>query len=334
MRVIIYPNIPVKKGEYANPYIQDFIFSLKRKGIQIINTPNKNPLVSLFFKENRYAHIYIFHWIENVPVYKYGYIQFVLTHILVLLIKIKRKKIVYFMHNKQPHIEKKSHLCLSLMRFMICFSDLIITHALDGLTLIKEKYPKYIHKAHFLDHPTKDRLDSYYRMSKPCYDLLIWGTISKYKGILEFIQFAKDNNYPWKIKIIGSCSSPAYFDELLKLKSDNVCVDNKNISFKDINRYISDSKFILIPYMSESVLSSGTLMDSLSFGAKIIGPNVGSFKDYSKNINLNVYTFSTYSEIQDIIDSHKEDINIAKYHSFLQENSWENFTTKLLILIY
>ena len=39
-------------------------------------------------------------------------------------------------------------------------------------------------------------------------------------------------------------------------------------------------------------------MDSLSFGAKVIGPAVGSFRDYAAEPLLNVYTFHTFDDIQ------------------------------------
>lgn len=250
----------------------------------MINAPHKNPLVSLFLKQNMSMDVCFFHWIENVPLYKYGYLQTLLVVLYIFIQKLRRKKIVWFLHNKQPHEKTSFSLSLFLMKFLINYSDLIITHAKEGVDLIVNKYPKWASKVYFLDHPTKDRMRFYCKKNIPTYDLLIWGTISKYKGVLEFVQYASNNRLNLKIKIIGRCDSTEYMSQLLSSKNDNMQIENKALTFEELAIYMSDTRFVLIPYMSESLLSSGILMDSLSFGCKIIGPNVGSFKDYSKNI--------------------------------------------------
>ena len=89
---------------------------------------------------------------------------------------------------------------------------------------------------------------------------------------------------------------------------------------------VGQSRFVLVPYHSDTILSSGILMDSLSFGAKVIGPNVGSFKDYAKNPQLRVYTFDTFDDLASILKKYGDEaIPIDGYERFLNDNDWPHF---------
>ena len=91
---------------------------------------------------------------------------------------------------------------------------------------------------------------------------------------------------------------------------------------------------MLAPYCPDSVLSSGILMDSLSFGSKIIGPEVGSFKDYAREKRLNVYTFHDYEDIEKTVACYKTTpISLEDYRSFLNENNWEHFGNRIIKLV-
>lgn len=333
MRAVVYPNLVTKNHIGTNPYIQDFIENLELQGVRVINAPHKNPLVSLFLKRNMSLDICFLHWIENVPLYKYGYFQFVLALLYIMILKLRKKKIVWFLHNKEPHEKTSFSLGVFLMKILVRFSDLIITHATDGVKLINDYYPDCANKIYFLDHPTKDRLSLYRKKKNPLYDLLIWGAISKYKGVAEFVQYLTKKQSHLRVLIIGKCDSKDYFSQLLSSKNDNIQIENRTLTFEQLAVCISDTRFVLIPYFPKSLLSSGILMDSLSLGAKIIGPNTGSFKDYSQNSQLKVYVFHDYNDIEDIIHGYPDPIDISAYLHFLNEHSWHFFVKKMLCLI-
>lgn len=333
MRAIVYPNLLIDKSIGNNPYIQEFIRYIELEGVEVINAPHKNPLLSLFFKLNASTDACFIHWIENVPLYKHGYLQTLLAIIYVLIQKLRKVKVIWFLHNKKPHDKTNFSLGLFLMRFMAYFSDLIITHSMDGVELVRNKYPYSDNKVYFLDHPTKDRLIYYKSNSKRVYDILIWGTISKYKGVLEFVKYVVCNDLHLKIRIIGKCDSLEYMSQLVLAKNSNINIENRSISFEELGKYISETQFVLIPYIPDSLLSSGILMDSLSLGSKVIGPNVGSFKDYSQNLDLKVFVFDKYEDINNIIDKCHDPINISAYADFLQSHSWPNFIREMLCLI-
>lgn len=325
MKVTVYPH-SINRGDIrTNPYINDFIHALKQNGVSIANPPHKNPLFSLLPMKTD-SDAYIFHWLENVPDYKYGLLQTIAAIWLIARIKLKHKKLVWFLHNKQPHLAKHKYLKNLLIGLLLRKADLIVTHATEGIETVKKLYPAAVSRVIFLHHPTKNRLgDDNLTPVPPETDLLIWGNISRYKGVPEFMRFATEKQLPLQTKIIGKCSSNDLYEELAPYTGKRIVLENRSITFEELKKEIETSRFVLIPYAAESILSSGILMDSLSFGAKVIGPNVGSFRDYAEEKLLKVYTFDTFEDILAIVRNENEAIHIENYRSFLNNHSWEKF---------
>lgn len=332
MLFVIYPNLCSRAGELVNPYIRDFIAALKENGHEVRNKPHKNPLFSLLFPAVPKADVYVFHWIENVPTYKHGYIQFALACFLVLFLKISRKKIVWFLHNKKPHDAKRAIWKRSLMRLMENVSDLIVTHAKEGKRIAIGLNKAAIRKVVYICHPTKDRMSLCRPVEKKKYDFLIWGSISPYKGVYELLRFMKENGCSYQVKIIGACSSENYWDSLMGVEYEYADLENRSVSYEELANWISVSRFVLVPYQKETVLSSAILMDSLSLGAAVIGPDTGSFLDLSEEKIINVFTFSSFYDIDEIM-AKKENVifSMENYPKFLEENNWNNFIHRFIL---
>lgn len=331
MGITIYPNLPINSSTGVNPYIRDFIEALQSRNLSIVNKPHKNPLISLL-KPSYQGDVFIFNWLEDVRLQKYGFIQFIVAVIMLLFLKIRNKKIIWILHNKCSHLSRhhKSSLCL---RWILSkASTLIITHSKDGIELIRSHYTAALSKSVYLNHPTKNRMDLCGTLQSKTYDIIIWGTITPYKGVIEFLRYIKEQNIQsLRICIIGKSSTAAIYNELMNCRTKNIEIINKAPSFEELAEYMAKSEFVLVPYHSESILSSGVLMDSLSFGAKIIGPDAGSFKDYSHEKNIKVYTFGKYGDIPNIITKYKG-LNVSRdcYRTFLEENDWEHFINRLI----
>lgn len=327
-KIVIYPRIE-SLAKNQNPYIKDFCDNLESCGYLIVNKGIKNnPLLPIGFYFNN-ADIFIFHWLENVPTYKKGFLQYFYTLILILVLKLKRKKIVWFYHNKKVHgLENKLQETLSnhLLYLLKKYSTYIFTHSKEGLEMLD----KFSHKSIYLMHPTKNRLAAHQFSKK--YDLLIWGSISRYKGVLEFLSEVKSNPKlkNLKIKIIGNCGNRDLLIQINKALSSNISFENKPITFEELNTLRSSVEFVLITYKTESVLSSANLMDSLSCGFSIIAPDAAAFKELKDETRVNVKTYSNFNTIPDLLEESDKSFN---YESFLEEYSWPNFTQKMLTKI-
>lgn len=336
-KITIYPHIAYstsyKEEIHPNPYIDDFVSALIRSEmLTVVNAPSKNPLLSIL-PLKKWGDITIFNWFENIPNYKYGLLQSLAAIVYVAALRITGRKIVYMLHNKKVHSYRYKNLSQWMMSYIIRCSHLIMTHSSEGLILLEANYPSALKKAHFLHHPTKNRL-SFIKKEKK-YDMILWGGFQRYKGIHCFLDFLQSQHtFNPSICIVGRCPDKQLEGRIRQLCNDRITFIPQSLPFDEIGELIGLSSFVLIPYNPETILSSGVLIDSLSFGAKVIGPDAGSFKDYASNPSLCVYTYKTLADLPHIFGEHlHEEVDTTEYEKFLDDNSWDRFVEKLIQLI-
>lgn len=273
--------------------------------------------------------------VQGIPDFKYGIIQAAIAIAYVTLLKINKRHIVYFLHDKQSHKQQFNTVKQLMTKFIINNANTIITHSQNGKNIIKQQYTKAINKTHYIDHPTKNHINTNTQNNKN-YDLLVWGNIRPYKGVVELLQFLKqqqNNNFKPKLCIAGQCTKQIQ-QQITTLLSDNIHFIPQTLTQTKLQQLIQQSHFVLIPYIPKTVLSSATLMDSLAYGAKIIGPDTGAFHDYAQNNKLNVYTYNNISQLQQIIQQHRNDqVNIQHYAQFLDKHDWKHFAQHFLNII-
>ncbi len=82
------------------------------------------------------------------------------------------------------------------------------------------------------------------------YDLLIWGTIHPYKGVIEFLKFADQSKGLNNINIIvsGECPDPEERKQLNNLLTENVEHINDYQSMEEIAKLAGQSRFVLFTY--------------------------------------------------------------------------------------
>lgn len=334
LQFTVFPNLRLESNQYANPYIQDFIRALDESGeATVVNPPHKNPLLSLL-PVKRWGDIVVFNWFESIPDFKYGFLQAWIAFFFLIILKLCGRKVVWIYHNRKPHADGQAFMKQLLARHIARLSNLIVTHAQEGVDLIKERYPFAAGKVYFLHHPTKDRTGLRHFGIASEYDVLIWGHIARYKGVFDFIRLLREKQVTdLRVCVAGGCTDDT-FNELKQLAPPQVTLIHRSLSFEELASYIDKSDFVLAPYFPETVLSSGMLMDSLSYGAKIIGPAIGSFNDYANLPELKVYTFSSFQDILQIVRLHRnEQPDINAYRTFLKNNDWHHFIQSFLTLI-
>lgn len=311
-----------------NPYTLNFEKSLSKNHTIVNKSINKKGVLDLF-KYLFESDIFLFNWIENIYSRRYGKLQIILFLLFLLGVKILRKKIIWILHNKSTHDIKNNNWINFMFFLMMKHSDLIITHSLGGIDFAKKNYPKFTSKIKYLMHPTLEVLPVVSELPKK-YDVLIWGVILPYKGIVQFLKFITDSNESslLKILIVGKCSDKEYKKQLDVFLSKNITHLDDFYNIDEICRFANQSKFILFTYRSDSVLSSGALMDSIRMGANIIGPNLGAFRDLSSYDFIN--TYNTYDDITKILKNKEFDVklNSNEIQNFCFENSWNFFIEK------
>lgn len=326
-RIFIYPIGDPDKSNSKNPYIDDLINSLKPFS-RVVNENSYSSLGILqAFQYYFRSEVFIFNWTENIPSRRLGKLQFIFFYLLCLLIKITDKKLVWILHNKEPHVGHSSWSKKS-MKISGVYSSFIITHAKEGIDFIKEKYKKTFPRVMYFPHPVSNHriLETDNRQIE--YDYIVWGAIERYKGILEFLRyFVTDSRSKNKrILICGKCADADYLQALKKYESANVNIKEGFIAEHELHQLISKSSSILFLYTSSSILSSGALTKSLNYGKPIIGPEIGAFKDMGE-LGL-VQTFKDYSDISKLDTTEIDTENLQNY---LSKNTWNNLGKSLKI---
>lgn len=318
-----------------NPYIDDFIKSLS-KFLNFVNyeQPTKIGIFDILRLIFKLDYIF-FNWIEKLPENKGGKIQTMFLIMMLPIFRMFKIKIIWTMHNKLSHSLEHEFWKKVVFKKMLKYSDIILTHSSEGITYGKNIVPGSAKKINFFHHPLKDR-----RLSKKLskeYDLLVWGTISPYKGIDKFLEYIRQNklDQKYRILIVGKITSVEYQNKLDQYNSENILIQNRFIEDELLQELIAKSKHVLFTYSQASILSSGVLMDSLGYGANIIGPNTGAFADLAKEKIINAY--NDFPEMFKIIDEQLMDtsktIPEEKLNKFLADNTWNKFAKNISHLI-
>jgi beta-1,4-mannosyltransferase len=313
-----------------NPYIDDTIASLE-KYYRVIN--NENPSDKGIFDLLKYIFKidYLFlNWIENLPERKAGRIQTRFFLAILPILKLLGVKIVWTMHNKLSHSEDHLFLKKLIFKGLLNNADIILTHSSEGVAYGENIKKGCGPRIHYFPHPVKDRRNKINTDKQ--FDILIWGTLSPYKGILEFLRLLFEKNYlnKYKILIIGKSTSQNYFNLLLQYSNDNINIKDDFIDDAVLKELISQSDIVLFTYAKSSILSSGALMDSIGFGGNVVGPDVGAFADLAKEGIINTYRESDdMFMIIDAVIAKKDNFGNSSIDQFLQANSWNKFAENI-----
>ncbi|MCD4696801.1 MAG: hypothetical protein K8S16_11235 [Bacteroidales bacterium] len=323
-----------KKHNAYNPYIDDFVTSFSRS-YQFINIDN--PSNTGIFDIIKYIHkldFIFFHWVEKLPEKKGGIIQSVMFIILMYVAILLRIKVIWTMHNKFTHARKYKRFTRFLFKTLLKKSHLILTHSSEGISFGESLYTSSENKIKYFPHPVKDRRLP--AKENKLIDILIWGSIAPYKGIDGFLEsWTKsklENKY--RIVIVGKVSSQDYLEKIVRFKSKNIKIRNEYISDNQLAKLINDSKAILFTYSKASILSSGALMDSIGYGAQVIGPHVGGFADLAK-LNI-VTTFKSFEGLEEILEKQIHNgptSESGELEIFLQENTWDKYAQNVIKIL-
>jgi glycosyltransferase involved in cell wall biosynthesis len=327
----IYPMSAKSEKEVAkNPYIDDFIDSMGAY-CKFANKdkPSKIGILDVLKYTFRTDYVF-FNWIEDIPDKKFGLAQTMFLLIFLNIAKFYKIKIIWTMHNKLSH--SHDHLFLKRIIFFTLLkkANCIFTHASEGILYAENMSTGSKKNIIYIPHPIKKKLNDH--AETKTIDILIWGSLSEYKGIVEFLEylFSKKLENRYEILVIGKSTSRKFFASLSVLSNEHIVIKDHFPDEYYLRSLISKSKVILFTYAKSSILSSGALMDSIGFGANIIGPNVGAFTDIKKEGVIE--TYDNFDDLIDKIDSELErpyTRDGKQIVSFINDNSWKVFVEKV-----
>jgi beta-1,4-mannosyltransferase len=317
-----------KSGTASNPYIEDFTACLSSEYNFINCGVHSNSSILNLYKYLNKTDIVFLNWIEDLPDKRGGIIQVIAFLIVLLILKVKKVRIFYTLHNKESHYPTYLRIKKIVRKSIFRYADFILCHSSEGLKILDNNNIKA--RIRYIPHPFK-KSESEIAGNEKKYDILIWGAIRPYKGVDNFLRHIESRNLlnKYNTLIIGKIFPEEYRVLLDGFKSETIEIVNKFIDDDSLNTLIDQSKIVLFTYNDNSVLSSGALIYSLSREAWVIGPDAGSFRDlYREGI---IETFDNYDELVEKIDLQlaAPKNNREKINHYVHENSWDSFGIKL-----
>jgi beta-1,4-mannosyltransferase len=328
-KAYIYPITSRLKTGVYNPYLDNFMQSTS----SFIHYTNKDyPSDTGILNVIRFLSgidLMFLNWVENIPDKKGGIIQSVFVLMLLRFKKLLGIKIIWTLHNKISHSSSNLYLKKKLFYNLLKRSDLIITHSREGINFAESMIQGVSEKMFYFPHPVVP-VNTASEPTEKKFDILIWGSLTPYKGIDNFLEFleSKDLIGNYKVLITGKALSEEFYEKIIKFSGNNIIIKNEFVSDHELMQMISESRIILFTYSGNSVLSSGALIDSISYGAFVVGPNVGAFKEMGELGIIKVYDdFMQLPEIIDnsLIDDHSV-VQSQKINHFIKNHTWDKFS--------
>ncbi len=308
--VYIYPNFKtdISLEILSNTYILELKESLKKYTI-VVDCKFNYPFIDLLLNGHN-SNVIIINWAESISVGPFGVVKYFLLIIYLFISRLLSKKIIGIVHNKYPH--NGTFFKFQLMLIYMFFTHSIV-HSLNGKKFLSEELRQK--NIFYFPHPYKKVNICLSSLIK--FDYLIWGRISAYKGIIEFLEWRLRRNCSDKILIVGEDS-----DGLIKSLSldflKNVELDLRFVCERELIYYHEISDKILFTHNSGSVFSSGSLIYSLGTNKKIVAPKIGAFLDYGGHPN--VFLYSKFDELPNLVSPKNDNFDASNLI-----RSWDDF---------
>lgn len=305
------------KGQASNPYCDNFINSIKAD-FEIIPKPQKRlPRGLELLLGSVKADVYVLNWVESISFLRGGSLQALMALLAIRIIVLRKKKIVWIFHNIHPH-EGENFWSKHTKMVLFKQSSIIITHSGQAARYAKEFAKKSVI---FKPHPIGIvSFQEWKGLVRDC-EFFIWGDVYSYKGVVEFVNAAKKNKVTDRILIVGNAMNKEIEQQLSDNLPENIIYENRRPSYSEVNAQSKKARYVVFPYVGESISSSGVLMDTLQMGGVPVGPNKGAFADLAEQ-----GLCLTYENIDQVFMLTKKNETIhGDINKFINDNTWDAF---------
>lgn len=325
----VYPVTSRNNSGVYNPYLDNFISSTENF-VWYLNKdlPSNKGILNIFKYITKIDCLFL-NWIEDLPDKKGGIVQSIIFLGLLRVIKLFKVKLIWTLHNKVSHSSNKLYFKKKIFSAMLKRSDLILTHSIEGISFAESLCPGISSRIFYFPHPIVPVSSLPTEVPEKKYDILIWGSLAPYKAIDNFLEFLSKNDLAdrFRILIAGKAVSLEFLGTIMKYESENIIIRDQFIENAELAVLMHQSKAVLFTYAGDSVLSSGALIDSISLGAAVIGPNVGAFAELGE-----LGIISTYNTMEDLkilldqVDQSDPQVIRAKTKEFIDSHTWSEFS--------
>lgn len=233
-----------------------------------------------------------YHWFEFEDFKSFIGITWKLFWIIIY--KLMSGKIIWTVHNRNPHPRKYLFLNKKIRRQLAQLADKLHVHCVNAVDLASDIMNVNKGKFFVVKHPdfpaelfTKERavnnLNQKYFENKLKVEnkiFLMFGAIAEYKGIKEVIEIFKKLSDENKLIIAGFIKkgNQNYFNELVNL-SDNskIFIEGSIIPDEDVPYFLNSADYVIFNY--RDILTSGGVILAMNYKKNIIAPSLGCINE-------------------------------------------------------
>lgn len=271
--------------------------------------------------------------------------------IKIFLFLLFRKKVLWVVHNKQPHAKYSNDpsisLSIRLMKKLLRCSSRIIILCDETRTVLQDLCANssvYENKIFKIPHP--NYIDVYPSSNslqrENGLNFLYIGQVNQYKNVdllIDVFNELQDENV--SLTIAGNCKDKNYTEQLQSsVTNKNINCDFRFIPDNELIDYIDSSDILILPYSLESSLNSGTIFLAFSNKKTVVSPLIGTLKEYGENNSFFYsYEYKSPSEhrkqllstISKVIRDYTQDKQIIHQKGLMAYNivSIENSTERI-----
>lgn len=286
------------------PFINDDKYNIKSLSF----SEHFRFVVNYLFQRNCLLH---YHWIEFQDLKSFLGMFYKLP--CIYLYNLIGGKIVWTVHNLEPHGGKFLKTHLRIHKWMSKISDVVLAHSETAAELVISKFDIDKEKVKIVPHPnfpstfvsreeSVNFLNSAFHWNidhaRPI--ALIWGNIAEYKKIDQLLELTEKYELDLQIIIAGSVKKG---DEKIAKRIEKLASSNSDFYLKaqfideeHIPYFFGATDFCLFNF--DKILTSGSVEMALSYKKDVIAPRISSLKDLDQ-----AFLFSNEKELVTLIRS-------------------------------
>lgn len=247
-RIYVSPSANRKSG-YPNRY---FVVLKENLGeyFDVLDSGNEPYLTQgwALLKHSFKADIFLLSFVETIAFHKLAFIQYLMVRLSFLVMRLRRGRVVFIFHNPRPH-KGENWMSRSLTRMQLTQSCLVVSHSCETAAFARALLSEYgcsPDKVRYICHPIVDPSASVGGVAGCASagggssvsvaagassfgasaaglasatlldEVLIWGNILPYKGVLEFVSSPAVRAAGLNVRIVGRCKDASLAAAIVK----------------------------------------------------------------------------------------------------------------------
>ena len=306
-----------------NLYVANVRKAISDAGFDVVSIRAllKNPFI--LFK----CKLFNFNWFETCN----SKVDYIKKNLILRVLHILGKKIVYTLHNVQPH-DNNNPYSIRLMKLLYCYSDAVIGLCPDTANVIEtiSHTCNPNEKLHIVPHPNyinnftvpddicfkvkayRDALD----ISESKKVFMFFGSILPYKNIELVVDAFKEISDENMVLLIAGRPKNSEYENKLRERignKGNIKCDFRFIPDNEVQVLFCVADILVFPYQKISSLNSGAVYLSFSLKKTVICPDIGTINALEDKSFVYSYIFNKkteYEELKQCIEHVKNDLSV------------------------